>query len=535
MTRITRRTAIGSALAAVSMTGAPGVVRAQSKPAANRTVRAVFHGDIPTFDPIWTTANMSAYHGAMVYDTLFGIDENEIVKPQMVSKYGLSDDKKTWTFELRDGLKWHDGTAVTTADVVPSIRRWAARDGAGQHMMLRVADISAKDDKTFTINLKEPYGLVLDALGKTGTPLCFIMRKKEAETDPMQKIGETVGSGPFKLNMDETRVGTQYVYDRNPDYVPRSEPPGGIAGGKVVKLDRVVFINMPDAQTAVNAVQTGEIDFYELPPIDLLPQIESDPNLATAVLFKQGNVGLIRLNYLHPPFNNVKVRQAMLHIVKQQDHMKATFADKKYYRECGSLFACGTPMENDANTDWFKKGQDIARAKELLKEGNYDGKPVVLLQATNIAYMSNSATLLAQEMRQAGFNVEIAPMDWSGVVQRRAVKAPPDQGGWNIFITSAGGAGVGNPITMVGHASTGEKGWFGWPSDEKHEALRNKWAAAPTLEERKAIAREMQENAWNYVPMLYFGQWLQPAVYRKNLKGLISVPEVIPWWNVEKV
>jgi peptide/nickel transport system substrate-binding protein len=126
-------------------------------------------------------------------------------------------------------------------------------------------------------------------------------------------------------------------------------------------------------------------------------------------------------------------------------------------------------------------------------------------------------------------------MDWSGVVQRRAVKAAPDAGGWNIFITSAGGNSVGNPIALGAHAATGDKAWFGWPSDEKHEALRNKWAEAPSLDARKAVAREMQENAWNFIPTVYYGQWTQPSVYRKSLKGLLPVAEVIPWWNVEKV
>src|SRR5882672_11858518 len=233
MTRFARRTVIKGGIATAALIAA-------------RTIRAVFHGDIPTYDPIWTTANMSAYHGGMVYDTLFGIDDKQQPQPQMVKKWALSDDKLTWSFELRDGLKWHDGTAVTTADIVPSLKRWAARDGGGQHMMLRVKDIAAKDEKTFTIAFKERYGLTLDVLAKTSTPICFMMRKKEAETDPMQKIGEVVGSGPFKLNLGETKPGTQYVYDRNPDYVPRGEPAGGIAGGKVVKIDRVVFINMTD-------------------------------------------------------------------------------------------------------------------------------------------------------------------------------------------------------------------------------------------------------------------------------------------------
>lgn len=534
MFKITRRGALQGGLAVAASVGAPAIVRGQAKPSAARTVRAVFHGDIPTYDPIWTTANMTAYHGGMVYDTLFGIDAQQNPKPQMVGKYGVSDDKLTYTFELRDGLKWHDGTAVTTADVVPSLKRWAVRDGGGQHMMLRVKDIAAKDAKTFTIELKERYGLVLDVLAKTSTPVCFMMRKKEAETDPMQKIDQVVGSGPFKLNLDETKPGTQYVYDRNPDYAPRSEAPAGISGGKVVNLDRVVFINMPDAQTAVAALQAGEIDFYEVPPTDLLPQLEGDKNIKLEVLNALGNVGQVRPNFLHPPFNNEKARQALLYVVKQADHMKASFGDSKYARTCPSFFGMGTPMENDANTDWFKGGQNIAKAKELFKEAGYDGRPVILMQATNIAIMSNASQLLAQELRQAGINVQLEPMDWSNVVQRRANKAPPDQGGWNLFITWSGGNAIGNPIILSAHAATGDKAWFGWPSDTLHEELRTKWALAETLDQRKAIAREMQANAWKFVPQLYYGQWMQPAAMRTSLKGVLPVAEIIPWWNVTK-
>lgn len=531
MTKFSRRAAIGGGLAAIA---APGIARSQTRPAANRTIRAVFHGDVPTFDPIWTTANMAAYHGGMIYDTLFGFDANHVPQPQMVGRHSLSDDKLTYTFELRDGLKWHDGTAVTTADIIPSLKRWSARDGAGQHMMARVKDLSAKDEKTFTLSLREPYGLVLDALAKTSTPVCFMMRKKEAETDPMQKIEQYVGSGPFTFNLDETKVGTQYVYDRNPNYVPRAEPPSGIAGGKVVKVDRVIFINMPDSATAGSALQAGEIDFYEIPQIDTIDQLEADKNIKVVTLNSLGNVGMMRLNFLHPPFNHVKARQAVLHCVNQADHMKATFGNPKYYKACSSYFTCGTPMENDANTAWFKGGQNFAKARELFKEAGYDGRPVILMQATNIPYMANSALVMAQELRQAGLNVQVVPMDWSAVVQRRASKAPPDQGGWNIFITSAGGPAVGNPIALFAHAATGDKAWFGWPTDEKQEQLRDKWALAPTLDERKLIGRALQENAWNFVPHVYYGQWLQPAAHRVNIKGILPIAEMIPWWNVEK-
>jgi peptide/nickel transport system substrate-binding protein len=497
-------------------------------------VRSVLQGDLPTYDPIWSTANLAAYHGAMVYDMLLGIDAKGQPQPQMVEKWGVSDDKLTYTFQLRDGLRFSDNTAVTSADVVPSIRRWAVRSGSAQLLFQHVKDISAKDEKTFVVTMKEPFGLVLDILGSCYTPLPYIMRKREAETDPMQKIDQVIGSGPFVLNQDETRVGSQYIYDRNPRYAPRGEPPDGTAGGKVVKLDRVVFVNMPESQTAVAALQAGEIDFYETPPADLLDQLEADPNITLENLFELGLVGHVGFNWLYPPFNNIKCRQAMLHIMNQEDMLRPTFVSPKWYRTCGSYFTCGSDMENDVNTGWFKSGPNIPMAKQLLQEGGYDGRPVVMLQATNIAYMSNAATVLAQQMRGAGMKVDLQPMEWASVVQRRASQAPPEQGGWNIFFTSGNGTSYSNPYVDVSMATNGTKGWFGWPSDDKNEELRAKWMAAETMAERKAIAAQIQDNGWTVVPHLHFGQWIQPTAHRKGVTGWLHVPNIIPFWNVVK-
>lgn len=526
MRKVTRRTIMKGGLSIAGALAAPRAVFSQG---GGKTIKAAI-GDITSFDPVVSTTYGASYHATMVYDTLFGLDLQEVPRPQMVEKYGLSDDKLTWTFELRDGLRFHDGAAVTSADVVPSIRRWAARDSLGQLMMNYVKDISSKDEKTFTIQLKESFGLVPDGLGG-----CFIMRKKEAETDPAQNINAIVGSGPFRFNLKETRPGSQYVYDRNPDYVPRRESPIGLAGGKVVKVDRVTYVNVPDAQTAIAALQAGEVDFFGTPPIDLLDQLSGDKNVKLDVLDERGEIGLIRFNFLHPPFNNVKCRQAILHIVNQVDYLKANFANPKYYKPCASLFACGTAMENDANTGWFKAAPDYTKAKQLLKEGGYDGRPVVLLQATSWSIGKNAAEIVAAEMRKAGINVQTEPLHDTGVAARRASKAPPDQGGWNVFIASGGAAAVGRPLHPF-HMANGEKGWFGWPSDFKTEELRNKWALAETLEERKKIAREMQENAWNFVPLVWFGQWVQPVVMRSNIKGVLPTPnpQFRQWWNVEK-
>ena len=133
---------------------------------AQTVVRAAMHSDLKVIDPVWTSALITTHHGFMIYDQLFALDEKLAIKPQMVDTWGVSDDKLTWTFKLRDGLAWHDGTPVTSEDCVSSIKRWAIKDGMGQKLMGFVKEIKASDAKTFTFAMKEPYGLVLDTLGR---------------------------------------------------------------------------------------------------------------------------------------------------------------------------------------------------------------------------------------------------------------------------------------------------------------------------------------------------------------------------------
>ena len=286
----TRRAVVGGGLAAGALAASPAIVRARAAVPAARTLRAVMHGDLRSFDPVWTTAVITIYHGAMVYDTLFGMDAEMRPRPQMLSRVAVSEDRKTYRFGLREGLAFSDGSPVTAADCVASVRRWAARDGGGQHLFLRVLDTPVRDERTFEIVLREPYELLIEVLAKTSTNVCYIMRRKEAETDPNQQVTTSIGSGPFLFNQDETRHGATYVYDRNPAYRPREEAPSGTAGGKVVRLDRVVWDNM-DELTPVSALQAGEIDFHEVPPLDFVPELERDPKLKVEIFTRRATSG----------------------------------------------------------------------------------------------------------------------------------------------------------------------------------------------------------------------------------------------------
>lgn len=533
-----RRSVLTAGVAAASLASV-GIHLAKAQTRPPRQARMVPHGDLNVLDPIWTTQNMAAYHGAMMYDTLYGIDANFVPQPQMVGKTDISADRKTYTMELRPGLKWHDGTPVTARDCVASLRRWQAKDGAGQHLFERVADTPVVDEKTFRIVLKEPYGLLLDALAKTSTPLCVMMKAEIAATDPNTQITKHIGSGPFKFIEAEYRPGSRVVYERNPDYVPRSEPASGIAGGKRVFLDRVIWDIMPDAQTAASALMAGEVDFFEVPPIDILPTLAAAPGVKIEVFNKLGNVGQVRLNHLHPPFNNLAARKAAQLAINQEDIQRAAVGDNKYYRTCGSNFTCGSAMGVEDGSEALMLNAPVAqrqeRARALLKESGYDGKPIVLLHATNIHVMNQTMLVVAQNLRQVGFNVQLASTDWGAVVTRRSNQNAPDQGGWNVFYTWSGGNATSSPISLFAHAAIGKKAWFGWPENPAIETMRNEWAAAPDLASRKAVASRINREMMAYVHDVKTGQWVSPVAYRGDrLRNLVQVPEVVPWWNVER-
>jgi len=291
-----------AAMAAAAILAAGLTVEAGPAVAQGKVLKFVQNGNLTILDPIWTTAYVTRNHGYFIYDTLFSSDENNEVKPQMVDKYDVSADKTVWTFTLRDGLEWHDGTPVTSEDCIASIKRWGARDAMGLKLMDFVKDFKAVDAKTFQMILKEPYGLVLASLGKPSSNVPFMMPKKVAETDPFKQIDSQIGSGPFIYVTAESKPGEKHVYIKNPKYKPRAEPASGLAGGKVVKVDRVEIVEMPDPQQQVNALINGEIDLIEQPPHDLIPLLKKDKGVQLVDWNPLGHQFIIRFNHLVKPF-----------------------------------------------------------------------------------------------------------------------------------------------------------------------------------------------------------------------------------------
>jgi peptide/nickel transport system substrate-binding protein len=526
--RITRRGfGVGAAAACVSVG-----MGSRGRAADTKTLRFIAQSDLRVLDPIWTTAYITRNHGYMVFDTLFALDDKFQPHPQMVGDYHISDDKLLYRFTLRDGLKFHDGTPVRGIDCTTSLQRWMTRDSFGQTLAAEIAEMKGGDDKTFSIRLKDQFPLLINAIAKVSSLVPFIMPERLAKTDPFKQVTEMVGSGPFKFVKEEFQPGNKVVYVKNTDYVPRSEPANWASGGKVVKVDRVEWLVVPDHATAAASLNSGEVDWWENPPLDLV-SLFSGPDLVVVDADPLGSPQTLRFNQLWPPFDNVKMRQALLAVANQADFMTAIAGDPRNWRLAPTYFTAGTPMASNTGSQALTGKRDFDKAKKLIAEAGYQGERIVVLDATDQVGPHAQALVASDLMKRLGLNVEIAAMDWGELVTRRASMKPIDQGGWNVFGTGWIGADMLDPTLNQPLRGNGKNAWFGWPSDDEMEALRAQWVTASDLEDRQGIATQMQQHAFESVPYIPTGQYTPKTAYRRNVKGRIAGP-VMLMWNVEK-
>ena len=534
---ISRRELIKTATGIASLAAMPAVIGGRAHAAeASGAVKVVPEVDLKVLDPVWTTALITGTHALLVYDTLFAADREYRVHPQMVETYERDEEGLSWRFRLRDGLGFHDGTPVTAHDCVTSIRRWAVRSVPGKAMMERADRLDAEDDNSFILKFKEPFGLVPETLARG--PSCFVMRTKEAETDPFTQIKTAVGSGPFIFLPEEWQPGAHVAYRRNPHYRPRSEPASGVAGGKVAKVERVEWTIIPDPATATAALIAGEVDYLTNPVVDNLPLMRADPNIAIDLLDPLGWQFHIRMNSLAKPFDDAKARQGLLMLVESQQeaYLAAAGMTGELGRPCLAPFVCGSSNETMVGTEPFST-YDAGKIQSLFKEAGYGGEPLVLMDPTDQSNLHMLAQVLSEHMKKVGINVDLQAMDWSTLVSRRAIKTPPpaDRGGWHIFPTAWPSAAMMDPfLNPPLDTSCDGKNWFGWPCDAELAPLRLTYIAARNDEERHRTNEAIQRRFFEAAPYAYAGQYFPPVAYRKDrLRGIVGLAAPV-YWNMEK-
>jgi peptide/nickel transport system substrate-binding protein len=529
-----RRAFLKSVAGAGTFTAAGGLAApAISQRIAARTLRLVPHADVANFDPIWTSAYIARNAGLLVWDTLYGVDEKLQPRRQMIEAEDVSSDGLTWTFRLRPGLKFHDGERVLAKDAVASVNRWAARETMGQMIKAIENEFTAVDDRTFRWALKKPYPKLILALGKMGTPCCFIMPERIAATDPFKQISEYVGSGPMRFARNEWVPGAKAVFEKFADYLPREEPASWLAGGKKIAADRIEWVIIADPATASAALQNGEVDWLENVIPDLVPVLRKNRNVVVDIQDPLGNVGFFLMNHLFPPFNDVRARRAILMAMSQEDYMRAMKGDDtSLWKSMPGFFTPGTPLYNEEGGDILKGPRKLDAAKRLLAESGYSGQPVTCMAAQDNPEHKAFGDVTVDLLARLGMRVDFVATDWGTVVARRAQKSSPGQGGWQMYHSNLTGVECIDATNKWIRAN-GDKASFGWPNIPQVETEVAAWFDSTSLEEEKTIARRLNRVALDQVVNAPLGFYLRHQAWRKNVTGLVQGP--LPFfWGVSK-
>lgn len=504
-----------------------------AQPAGSRTIVFVPQSNLTSLDPVWTTATVTRNYAYLVFDTLYGTDDQLAPRPQMAEGHSVDADGKRWTIRLRDGLAFHDGTPVRSRDCAASLARWMRRDSLGGSIAILLDSMETPDDRTLVFRLKRPFPPLLNALAKTQPSPAVIMPERIALTDPFKQISEVVGSGPFRFLQDEYVAGSRAVFARNAAYRPRDDAPSSVAGAKRALVDRVEWRIIPEAQTAVNALRSGEVDWLEMPIPDLIPSLKADKKIVVARLDPYGLYPVLRFNHIQGPTTNQGLRQAILAAIDPREVMQAVMGeDATTYNAPVGCFLPGTPYATTAGMDRLGGGRDNA-VRAMLKASGYAGEPLTLLHPTDQPFYDAMCQVVAATLKRVGVTVKDEPMDFGTVVQRRNSREPLDKGGWSLFCTSFPALDFTDPLSMPASRGNAAAAWYGWPTDEKIEKLRTEWIDETNEPERKRLAAEIQQEALTHAMFVPLGQYFQSAAWRSNITGHLKGQPPL-FWNVSK-
>ncbi|PIT05959.1 ABC transporter substrate-binding protein [Bradyrhizobium nitroreducens] len=528
MSSISRRSFVASA--AATLLARPAL----SRSADSRTLRLVPQADLANLDPIWTPAAVTNTHGYTIFDTLYAFDERLQIKPQMAEGHEVSDDQLTWTIRLRPGLKFHDGEPVRARDCVASLIRWSKRDAFGQMLSKCVDAWEHSDDRTVRIKLAKPFPRLLDGIGKRALYTPFIMPERLALTDPNKQVTEMVGSGPYRFLRDEWSVGNRAAYARFEGYIPRDEPASLLSGGKRAAFERIEWQIIPDASTAVAALAKGEVDWVEQTLPDLNPVLARNRNVYVEQLDQYGLISFLRFNTLTAPFNNGKLRHALLGAIDQTAYMEAVTGGNLKWRACASMFPCGMPFSNELGAQFLRSPPDLNKAREAVKASGYAGERVVIMSPSDFPSIGPLADVTADAFSKVGLNVDLQVMDWGTLVQRRTSKAPVESGGWSIFHSWAPAVNMMNPVLNDYTRGLGAGGYFGWYENAEIEKLVGDWMTAVTDQARQSVFDAIQTQTWEAPPTILLGQYFPTTALRADLAGRIPVTSPLPW-NIHRI
>ena len=478
------------------------------------TLKWIPGGSVASIDPQGTAALMlaQAFH---IYDTLVAWDREGNIAPQMADAWEFEEGGKRLVMTLRDGLKFHDGNAVTIEDVIASIDRWREKDNYGKLFNQHMVEMKRMDEETFSVEFTQPQGIFLEGLSKPAGHYPVIMPKWQTEQGfPLETH---IGSGPYKLTKWE--LGNTLIKDRFVDYEPRAEPPSYLAGGRNAYFDRLEMVEVPDQETRVAALITGQVDYLDTISGDFMGRLQSDEKVQVLV-GRPGVKPVIYFNMARPPFDDtesgLKLRLAVQAMVDVEDFMRA-FGPSQLWSLCGSIQACGSFYESKVGLENYNQN-DLEKAKRLMKEAGYAGEPIIIPAPADYPTIRPTIVVLASQMEKAGFNVELRTFDtpgWLAVLQTKPLEEAP----WHATGSWVGSGAIMPLATGLNAVPTA----YGYDNPELLK-VRLALAAETDPVKRKAFVDDMQRIYFEDMAFMYLADMFTIRAMSTDILGFDPSP-----------
>ena len=452
-----------------------------------------------------------------VFEGLVTLDAKNATRTMLASKATASEDFKTYSFELRKGVKFHNGQEMTSADVKASFERYQ-RVSPNAKNLEGVDHFDTPDPYSFVIVLKQPNVVLLDVLK---SPIYPLMILPELQKDKPARGVDLIGTGPYM--MGEWVKDSHLVIKRFDDYVADTSAPGrdGYGGRKTVYLDAVRYRFMPEATTRIAALQNGEAQLISTIPNELSARITERGDLAVRELFPLLGSYII-VNSQKGLTANVLIRQAIASAINVDEIIEGagginkrnpwmSFPDTPYY------------LGEAAPTPWYDI-KDLAKSRELLKQAGYNNEKIIIETNSNYQWMRSTMLVVAEQLKAAGINVDVQVTDWT----TNAAHMQQGTGDWNLSTTAFGPDHVLGPQQWRPMLYT-------FPHITGNDALDKAYSeffAAPTLDQRRAAWLKIQQQVLGGAYLIKIADTGRLSGYAKKLKGQSDYAGVLQLWDL---
>jgi len=476
-------------------------------------------GEPPALDAHWTTASITETLTNHLYEGLFSLDRENKPTPMLAESYTVSKDGLTYTFKLRQGVKFHNGKEMSSEDVVASLNRWGKQSIYGKGLFTQVAELRAVDKYTVEMRLKEKSAIVLISLAVPNNFGAIYPKEIAEKFAPEVKVTEYVGTGPFKLA--EWKPDQYIRMVRFDDYKARNEKPNGYGGGKTAYVDEIRWIPVPEVATRVAQVETGELDFADDLNLDSYDRLKKSGS-ARPIVSKPYYWLVAVMNKKEGLMTNQKLRQAWQAAIDIEPIMKNVAGGKsELYRMDSSLIPVEIPAWHTklSGLPWNERNKD--KAKKLLQEAGYKKEPIRFMTTQEYKWMYDFALLTKQQLEDVGFNIDLQVVDWATLVKRRNNSKEYD-----VFTTGIGA--IYDPY----HAVFLSPNWPGWTTDEDILRLQAELARETDQKKRFALWEQQTRQFFEKVPVIRYGDLFGLRAMRNTVKGFNESTERIRFYNV---